>query len=164
MGALEEYKLKLAAVTPGTLGHLLGAPVRAVQGIGGRILFGRKILNPLDPMKGERLVRVLGGHGKGIVPITEAEFRAIRSGASKGTAYTGMMNGEQIYGKRLYRRGGMVGFAKKHPFITGAGALAAYHMGSNPEARMQMGAALNPPKIYSEKTNAQWGIAPQQPM
>lgn len=98
------------------------------------LVLGRKAVR--GPMKGMRLHPASkSGPDRGLVPITAAEYHAIRSGAVKGKATKGTVDGRRAYYRQKYERGGAVGFAQRHPLASAAGAFLGYQLLTNPAAR-----------------------------
>ena len=125
------------------IGHVAYGPASAIAAAPGRLaanslgglLFGAKEMNPLSPMYGKRLKSV--GGTKGLEEVSKAEFERIKQGLQKGKAYKGKISGHALpqFYKRKYVPGGITGFAKKHPLLTGGGALLAYYLAKNPQSR-----------------------------
>lgn len=111
-------------------GALVGIPKRMLRNAAESAAIGRRIRR--GPMAGRRLQAVSGGPGKGLIPISAQEYRAIRS-APMGNpeVYRGSIGGKRYYFKRKYVPGGIVGTAMKHPLLTGAGVGGLYLLGRN---------------------------------
>tara|TARA_Y100000114_G_C11764016_1_gene332036 strand:- start:3670 stop:4251 length:582 start_codon:yes stop_codon:yes gene_type:complete len=118
---------------------LVGAaklPTEGARNILSGMLFGPKNTNPLSPAFGQRL----HADGNKLKQISRAEYDEIMSGAKKGKAYkttTGPMT--SAYHKKLYRPGGLVGLAQKHPLMAGGAGLLAYYLATNAGARQAAG-------------------------
>jgi len=148
---------KLNDVIYGPASRIARIPADVVSGGVGTALFGSKQVNPLHPMYGKRLKEVAGQ--RGLDPITRAEYAEIKAGVTPGKAYKASMEGHALpqYYKRKFVPGGMVGFARNHPYLTGGGALLAYYLAKNPENR-NMAASLLPRANtdISPETIRQW--------
>jgi len=108
-------------------------------------------------MYGKRLRPVPGT--KGLEEITRSEYKDIKSGSKKGTAYRFRGEGHirPIYYKRRFVPGGAVGLVRKHPLLAAGGGLLAYYLMKNPEGRaMAQGMVPRPNMGISPEVHRQW--------
>ena len=111
-------------------------PTEGARNILSGMLFGPKNTNPMSPAFGKRL----HSDGDKLKQITRGEYDEIVSGAKKGKAYktsTGPVS--SAYHNKLYRPGGLVGLAQKHPLLAGGAGLLAYYLATNSGARQAAG-------------------------
>lgn len=118
--------------------RLLSLPVKGAKNMGATLLFGRK--QTLGPMAGVRGTPVRGA--KGLIPIDRREYKAIKAGLVKGEVLKVRSGLTNAYFKRAYRQGGLVGFAKRRPFVAGAIGLGGLLLASKPELRGMAGGML----------------------
>jgi len=145
-----------AVATP--LAHILGAPVRGVGGLVGSFLFGRKNRNPLSPMYGTRLHAVRGGKpGVGLGEITKAEYETLRKTPNVPKVFKLKGGPSTLFYQQKYAPGGAVGFIRKHPVISGAGALLAYYLMRNPDKRQAAMAAMQRNPNVDPQVQQDWG-------
>ena len=122
---------------------LMAAPFRGLVGAGKNVMFGTKGMIPGTTTFGKRQRAIPGMEvGKGVAQVTPDEAAKIRSGKTFGKVYEGNIGGKKSLFKRKYRYGGLTGFAQKHPYITGGGALLAYYLSKDPSARAAAGAMI----------------------
>ena len=154
-------KAKLAAslgdIIYGPMARVARVPGDLVSGGVGGLMFGPKQWNPMHPMYGKRLKEVPGQ--RGLDPITRGEYAEIKAGMKPGKAYKATMEGHTLpqYYKRKFVPGGVVGFARNHPILTGGGALLAYYLAKNPDMRqVAASVAPRPNTDISPETIRQW--------
>ena len=141
----------------GPTSYAAALPGRAASNLMGGFLFGPKNRNVLSPMHGERLRPVKGT--KGLEEITRDEYKDIKSGARRGTAYKFRGEGHlmPVYYKRKFVPGGAVGLVRKHPLLSAGGGLLAYYLMKDPQGRaMAQGMMPRPNMGVSPVVGQQW--------
>ena len=150
----------------GPVANILGAPIKGVGGMAGDMLFGRRNRNPLSPVYGKRLAKVPGGRpGKALSEISKAEYEALRKAKGAPAVHKARIAGKKLFYQQRYVPGGLVGFAQKHPLMAGGGALLAYYLSKNPQARQmaqsQVGSMMPQQAPPDPRLVREWGALPQ---
>ena len=143
-----------------------GAAVgKSTGGVGNALmtaLLGKKQTSGV--MEGKRLQAITGGPAQGgLIPIDKKEFQAIESGKKRGIASKGTVKGVgEVYYKRAFRPGGMVGWGMKNPGKAGLAALLAYALMNKGSRDTIVGAAkaITPrgPTGPTEDVAKEWGM------
>jgi hypothetical protein len=163
LGCLEKTA---APAPPGALTRLMtaitGAPVKAVGESVASMVGGRKALGGIH--RGKRLKYV------GRKNISRSEYAKVKALAKDKGGLPGEVEGlgrihkikgpggQTTYQKDQYSPGGMVGFAMKHPIITGLGGYLGYKMLTAPKYPSQAGPRLPAPQAMPAPVNPNpWG-------
>ena len=107
-----------------------GAAVsKSTGGVGNafmNVLLGKR--QETGPMQGRRLQAIPGGpKDGGLIPISKKEYKSIQSGKKAGDVVKGSVKGVgEVYYKRGFRPGGLVGWGMKNPGKAGLAALLTY--------------------------------------
>ena len=134
--AVSELPGRLAAQTSKVPLGFIGSGAKS-------LLLGKKNANFASPFHGMRKSPIKGHDG--LRPISRVEYEdLIQNHGRKGRALavSGTVDGRPAYYRRAMQHGGMVGFAQKHPILTGAGGLLAYYLATSPGARQVAGSVL----------------------
>lgn len=150
----------------GPMAHILGAPIKGIGGLVGDAAFGMRNRNPLSPVYGKRLAKVPGGKpGEALSEISRAEYNSLRKAKGAPKVIKARIGGKTLFYQQRYRPGGLVGFAQKHPLMAGGGALLAYYLSKNPQARQmaqsQAGSLMPQQAPPDPRLAREWGALPQ---
>ena len=119
--------------------NIAALPATGAKNMLAGMVLGPKNNNPTSPAFGQRFHSLKGD--RKYKQITKAEYDAIQSGEKAGKAMrvkSGPLG--SIYMKQRFQRGGLVGFAQKHPLMAAGGGLLAYYLLNNKGARDATGA------------------------
>ena len=105
------------------------------------VLFGKPAM--FGPMAGSRLRADKRGPGLGLKEITKKEYKDIMGKKVKGEAQVlTSPKGKKYYYKRMFRPGGLAGWARKNPLWAAGIAALGYMAGTSPEGRQAAGGML----------------------